>query len=455
MGIALTAEQVAALAPDAASASAGKKLASPRSWQNLGQHDAALWGQCQGSALYDVAVDRGDFTVTCTCPSHKFPCKHGLGLLFMAAATPAALPSGDPPDRVTHWLAERQAKAEARAAKAEALAAQATAPLSAEQQKRAEKRTEKKVSRTAQGLEALDRWMADLIRNGLAGIEAQPATFWEHQAKRLVDAQAPGLAAYIRTLSEIPGASPDWAGRLLVRLGRAALLTQAFRHLDDLDPPLQEELRQIIGWTSTTDDVSAHGTLVEDEWLIVGQWIESDELRPQMRTQRTWLLGTRTGRPALHLQFSALGAPFAEILVPTTRFRGALRFWPGAAPVRARIEARQADGVSSITEPLPGAPTIEAFLDQMVDLLARQPWQPQRRLCVLRRVTPACLAEGAQWWLQDSQGDALPLAGDDHWRLLAISGGRPVDVAGEWDGETVRPLGALADGRYCLLGGAL
>jgi hypothetical protein len=39
----------------------------------------------------------------------------------------------------------------------------------------------------------------------------------------------------------------------------------------------------------------------------------------------------------------------------------------------------------------------------------------------------------------------------DHWLLLALSGGHPVDVAGEWDGAAILPLGVVADGAYCVL----
>ena len=54
-------------------------------------------------------------------------------------------------------------------------------------------------------------------------------------------------------------------------------------------------------------------------------------------------------------------------------------------------------------------------------------------------------------------GTALFTSG--HWlwseslRLLALSGGAPVDLAGEWDGERLLPLGAVVDGRYEVLWG--
>jgi hypothetical protein len=76
---------------------------------------------------------------------------------------------------------------------------------------------------------------------------------------------------------------------------------------------------------------------------------------------------------------------------------------------------------------------------------ARQPWL-DRFLGVLNGVVPARTASG--WLVHDRTGAILPLAAGDHWRLLALSGGRPVDLAAEWDGETLAPLGLLADGAY-------
>jgi len=52
----LTIEQVTALAPDARAAAAAKKLATPTAWRELGRSAEALWGECQGTALYQVRV---------------------------------------------------------------------------------------------------------------------------------------------------------------------------------------------------------------------------------------------------------------------------------------------------------------------------------------------------------------------------------------------------------------
>ena len=102
----LTSEGIAALAPDAKVAAAGKKLGAPKSWQSLGRDQEVLWGECRGSALYQVRADLSDLAVKCSCPSRKHPCKHAIGLLFLSLeATPSETSL---PVWVTDWLARRR-----------------------------------------------------------------------------------------------------------------------------------------------------------------------------------------------------------------------------------------------------------------------------------------------------------------------------------------------------------
>src|SRR5690242_2157132 len=91
------------MAPDTQVQSAGKKLGNPKHWRDLGQDAEAIWGECQGSSLYRVCIILSTLTVKCNCPSRKQPCKHGLGLLLIAATMPDSLVQGTAPD----WLQER------------------------------------------------------------------------------------------------------------------------------------------------------------------------------------------------------------------------------------------------------------------------------------------------------------------------------------------------------------
>jgi SWIM zinc finger len=444
VGMQLTSDQVLALAPDTGSAANGKKLAHVRHWRSLGQSPEAAWGECQGSALYQVRVDLGTLSVKCTCPSHKFPCKHGLGLLLLAL-DPKSVPAAEPPLWVAEWLAKRAAASQEKHERAAKTATAATMEP-AEPAKEQRKRQEKREALLLQGLDSLDLWLADLVRNGLSGVEAQPTSFWERQAAQMVDHQAAGMALRLRQIAGIPGSSSDWPHDLLDRLGRLALLSHAYRHADTLDSALREDVRQLVGWNLKEEEVAERGEMIADDWLILGQHVEDED---RGRVQRTWLLGAATGRAALILQFSYMGQPFKESLVPGTCQHGELAYWPGASGIRARFLTRAAEATP--LDDIPGQASVEAFLEYVAAALARQPWQ-ERFFCALRTVTPIYDTARAAWWVRDETGAALPLAAGDHWRLLAVSGGRPVAVAGEWDGAALLPLGTVAERTYYRLG---
>jgi SWIM zinc finger len=430
----LTLDGVTALAPDAKVVAAGRKLGVPRSWENPGSSAEALWGECNGGAVYQVRVDLSDLAVKCSCPSRKHPCKHGIGLLFLHLETP--LPTAPLPDWVTDWLARRAART---AAKKSAEKPGEAAPDPEAKEKRAKKR----LSRVASGLDALDLWMEDLVRDGLAAAGTRPASLWEAQAKRMVDAQAPGVAARLRHLSGLPNSSPDWPEKLLDGLGRLALLSEAFRRLDTLDEPLAESVRTEVGIALSQEEVLERGEKVSDGWIVLGQRTGEEG---RLRTRRTWLLGGRSGRYALILQFAAAGAPFAEGFASGLAVEGELAFYPGAYPLRAVV--RSLTGRGTRVKKLPGHGTLEAFLDHTSAATAGQPWL-ERLPVALEGVVP--LLDGGRWLVCDRDGEALPLAGTDHWALLSLSGGHPVELAAEWDGHALFPLGVVAEGTYRIL----
>jgi hypothetical protein len=431
----LTVEQINALAPDASSAAAGKKLADKKHWQNQGQSSLAVWGECQGSALYQVKVDLSAFAYNCTCPSRKLPCKHVLGLLLMTAQAAGDVPAGEPPEWVVSWLTKRAETAKKKEEKKQDAAAK---PVDAAAQA---KRAEKRHATVSEGLEQLDLWLCDIIRGGIAGLEIKPPSFWEDEARRLVDVQAKGLATRLKRIGEIPGSRPDWPTKLLGELGRLALLIHAYRGLDRLDAGLQYDVRQLIGWTSDKDEIAAQGEKVADEWLVLGQTLDEED---RLKVQRHWLIGRGTGRSALVLQFATAGQPFPEAIPPATAFEGEIVYYPSAAPQRALIHSRKRD-LGSINRP-PPATGIGEHLRTTAEALGRLPWH-ERTPAVLRgvRIAPH---QKEPWLVVDERGDALPLAGNGHWTLLAITGGQPTDLAGVWDGEALFPLGLFADGHY-------
>jgi hypothetical protein len=443
-----TADQVHAMAPDPASARAGQGLAGPRKWVTLGRDARALWGECQGSGSrpYQVIVDAAEPAFRCTCPSRKFPCKHGLGLLFLYAAQPALVTEeAAEPDWVAEWLAMREARAGKKSEKAAAAPPAERAPDPAAQAKRAMQREE----RVRAGLDDLEQWLHDGIRQGLATAGSRSRKEWERVAARLVDAQAAGAARLVRELATVPNSGDGWPGRLLERMARLQLLVQAARRMDALPEAVAADVRTALGWAARQEEVLG-GAGERDTWSVLGARTVGEDA---LRVQRTWLQGERTGRTALLLAFAAGGQPLEPGPAPGTRFEAELVFYPGALPLRALVRERL-----STPEPvtaMAAADSLEAALGAWSAALCANPWT--ERLALVLRATP--VREGDHWLLRDSAGAALPLAGaadEAAWMLLAAGGGRPVEVAAEWDGTSLVPLAAVAEGRYLVLpsGGA-
>ena len=267
--------------------------------------------------------------------------------------------------------------------------------------------------------------------------------FWEQQAARLVDAQIGGLASRVRALAALPGSGADWPEILLAELGRLALAVRAYERIEHLAPALQQALRQYLGFSVREDEVLAGGDILRDRWHVIGQSGEESE---RVRVQRSWLIGEASARRALLLQFAVGTQPFEASCVPGTAFEAELAFWPGAGAQRALIKGTAAPLPSP--RAFPSAQNLGRLLDETASMLAVNPWV-ERLPAVLAGVVP--VGHGDGWVVADAAGQALPLAGSAPWLWLALSGGAPLDVAVEWDGHALVPLGLFLGGRYHLL----
>lgn len=440
MNVTYTSEQILALAPDASSARSGKTLATPRKWLALGRDDRSIWGECQGSGAkpYQTQIDLNEPAFKCSCPSHKFPCKHALGLFLLLADQPAVIKPASPPVWVTDWLRGRDERAQKQAEKKE----QPPKPVDVEAQS---KRASKREAKIEAGIDDLDIWLRDLIRGGLAKVQTQPSSFWSNPAARLVDAQAPGLARRVRELATIPASGPGWQERLLDRVSRLYLLIEGYRRLDTLSIEMQIDIRAQIGWSQDQDEVLAQPG-VHDHWLVLGQRHTEED---RLRTQRIWLWGQSTRRAALILNFAYGTQPFSDIsLLPATLVKAALAYFPGVCPMRALIKEHSGDAQTMTA--LPGYASLKEAYAAYADVLAQQPWLEQFPFA-LQEVIP--VRRDQRWFLRDRADHTLPLTASfsKGWHLLSMSGGRPLTIFGEWNGTDLLPLSVWAEEHFVRL----
>ena len=433
-----TPEAVLALAPDAGSAKAAQGLAAPRQWESLGRQDFALWGEIKGSGAkpYQSRIDLREPAFKCSCPSRKFPCKHGLALLLVFAREAKVFKEGEPPGWVAEWLAGREQHAEKRAEKA--------AGTEVVDEEAREKRVAQRESRIGAGLGELGVWLGDVVRTGLGAAQAHPAGYWEGMAARLVDAQAPGLARLVRQLEGIVHSGPGWESRLLHGLCRLELIRRAYLRQSELPAGLAQDVRAAVGWTQSQEEMLAQPG-VRDHWRVLGGALETEE---RLRVRRTWLWGKESKRPALLLDFAA-GTQALDAALPTgCMLEAELAFYPGALGLRALAKSK--GPAAACVDPLPGSATIEQALSDYARALARVPWLERWPMTLSAvKVSPRKQPGGDLGWsLIDTANAtlALPPRFTQGWHLLAASGGGTLEVFGEWDGEHLLPLTVAAGG---------
>lgn len=426
----LTADQVTAIVPDAASLKAGRGLATPRKWESLGGDEEALWGLAMGSGKnpYQTRVSLADLASKCSCPSRKFPCKHAIALMLIATSEPGSLGEKARPEWLTEWLASRAERQEKSAAKK---VEKSDKPVD---EKAAAKRREKKAERIDEGVDLLKQTLLDLSREGLASPAARDASTWENLQRRMVDCQAPGLAGAMRLVTDEILRHPQVETELAFEVGRLFLLCESYGRREQLEEGTRAEIEALVGDGLRSDEVKALPPVLDD-WFVAGRKVFE---RDRLVTSMSWLLGCKTRRWAKVLRFAHLPASIAEPWPSGSTVNVGLCFHPGKGPARA-LPVDEGQVVPGRL-PEPSDEGFDAMLSRYAETLAGSPFL--RTMPFLLEIRPA-----AHSWLADVHGRALSWLSDETevLRVEAITGGALTLACGEWDGSSLRLL-ALADG---------
>lgn len=416
-------EHIMGLATDNATARAAGELAGADQWQSAGwilsdsPSDARLlWVEFPEArrAPTLTTVSLPDTWATCSCPATRFPCRHVIALLLRDLQGSIA-PRSDAPE----WAA---------------VAGQSPAPDGRHEAGERE-------AAVVAGMAELRLWLGDLARDGLAGLPKRGRGAWQGAINRLEDAYALEAARELREMAALPGSGNDWPERLLPRLGRLALLAEAFRRLDELPAGERGDALAAAGHYPRSTSAT-----VADDWIVVGRVTEVENRAIRWRT---WLLGRATGRWA-RLDEACAAGDLRGVLLPTGAVAaGELAYLPSAYPLLAqaaaplRVKPLDDDGFSHQET------GIDAALRGYAAALASNPWLRRYPLALhgvwIEPPGPA----GGRWRLRDREGRLLllPPQFGHGWRLLALSADRPLSLFGEWDGATFTPA-SYFDGRW-------
>lgn len=402
-----------------------------RKWESVASDGDALWGICKstGELTYPVMVTLDGKAFHCTCKNRYRPCQHVLSLLlFFLRKNDQITPADERPGWVRDAIRQPEARKSAEVDTSER-----------------EARLSKRIVEMKAGVEELDQWLRDVIRQGLSSLEGAAPEFWERIAARMVDAKLGSVARRIRSFPKLM-AEEQWHEKLLGALSELYLFVQSFRQLEGLPQALQVELLSYGGVNLKKEEV-LEGPAVSDRWLVIGL-VEGEE--EKLRYRRTWLVGEQTGRFALVLDFAWGNERFEGHWVLGSALQGELVYYPGSYPLRALLKRvqpyRQPMDAISITEH--GQEMLEAY----AQALAQNPWISG---------FPVLLGQVRAVWqsgkvvLLDARGMEIPVQAEEahEWVLLAVGGRQEVTVFGEWTGASLRALSVLDSSRVIQLQG--
>jgi len=431
----LSEDQILALAPDEASKKAGLGLANMSKWVSKGANEQAIWGECQGSGSkpYQAQIDLSNIAFKCSCPSRKFPCKHGIALFLLYARQTASFTVDKQPAWVTEWLEKRAEKQEKKAAREEAPVDEAA------QAKRQLARHEKVIH----GIHELQLWIKDIVRNGILSIPEKGFPWFENVAKRMVDAQAPGLANMVRQLGETNFFTEDWQQQFLEQLLKIYIVAEGYSKHHTGETPFLQDLRSWVGFTINQDELKEQSGIT-DTWLVLAK--QSNEV-DNVTTEKYWLYGLEQKKYALVLQFTVRGQGSQLSLTPGLYVQAELVFFPSVNPMRALIKRQLNTQNKNIPTGYSGWDEVNAAQSEMYGRFPVQGEQP----FIVEHLT--VVPYNNQWWLRDQSSRMVPLRNADKniWHILAISGGQPLNMVLIGNTAQVEVAGIWQEHQYLLV----
>lgn len=419
-------QQILDLAPDDSSAKAGLQLAHASKWVKKCSNPKALWGDCQGSGKnpYHTYIDLTTIAFKCSCPSRKFPCKHGLGLLLLYAKQSHTFSvETELPPEVEEWVQKRATKLEHKEQQIQT----ETKPID---EASAQKRIQAREQKIMAGIEELQTWIKDTIRMGIMNIAQNQYQFNKNIIARMNDAQAPGLAFQLKKMNKINFIEDGWQILLTKQLSQVYLLAEAYKNKDSFEPPMQDDLNSLIGWNTSKEEVLGTDS-VNDYWQILAKQSETDDY---LTTSSTWLYGVHSQRFALVLEFYTKNQLPSEVFICGNTLQAELCFYPSLIPLRALVK-QQVSQVMGVTLSN-GVATVEEIKNHMANLYSLSPFVEKIPFIFTGF---AIILKDKHWYITDTCSKALQIANieDECWEMAAVTKGEKLNGFALYENNTM------------------
>lgn len=398
-------------------------FAHPVFFDALSRQPPFVFAHLQGAA-HGILINTDGSHLYCTCPFFPKPCWHARALELLFSQQPELFNTleGELPPWVHALLAGKPASI---------LLNTTPAREAAREQRRHER-----LDRAERGMEDLDVWINDTLRRGLATIVYENPGAIELIASRMADASLTGISRSLRLLAALPPGNPAWTESATKCLADLCMAKHAFQRREHLSEAQAADLQTFLGIATPKEKVLQTGEHIDDAWAVVGRTEET--LEKQLSVRRTWLLGGRTLRHAVLIDY-AFGGVYEPAPEVGRIVQARLAFYPSAFPLRA-LPAQEFKVLPKKVEKLPGFETIRAFAEAYAKALGQNPW-----LSHFPATFPAlsfAAGKNGTFFVFDEAGDALPVQGteEEGWRFMAQTGGRPVCLASVWDGQMLKCL---------------
>jgi hypothetical protein len=271
------------------------------------------------------------------------------------------------------------------------------------------------------------------------------SAWFEGMARRMVDAQAPGLAGMIKSLGEINFYREGWQSEYMDQLLRLYLVISGFKNSDALPPLLQQDIRTWIGFTQNQDELKEQPGIT-DTWLVLGKLVTEED---NITVERNWLYGITSNQYALVLQFlvrgQAQGVQLA--LTPGLFVQAELVFYPSVVPLRAIVKKQIS---TEKVQQYKGFTNWQQVVEAETAFNSALPFRSERPF-IIEQVRPVFY--NMQWWLQDANNAMMGIKSGfkSIWKLLSLSGGDSLNMAVVGKENAYEPFGVWFQNEYKIL----
>jgi len=426
----ITQEYILSISPDAPSTKNANKIFSKTNWK-VKKSDRAVWSEIYGSGKkpYLTQIDTQEIAFKCSCPSRKFPCKHGLALgLYVAQNGLENLSQEEEPLWVKEWLDKRIEKAVKRASK----------PVKVKSVERIKKLEDRRWSSAKKDVESLELWLQDALKLGILDFPNREHGYWEALKKRMVDLKISGFNVFFSQLQSMEYGE-NWELKVVDILSQIHQLVASVKHYDSLDEPFKKELAMLLGWSVNRKELLAdeQSEVVDDVWIVTKVLLEEQE---RLTVRKVYLYGTESNRWAFILEFAHGNSYFEEHYLEGSLVQAKLVFYDGLFKQRAVLKIKGAKEESDFKALRPFA-TLQEAHNAFKEALILFPWIFDYPLFV-----SACnvVEKDKKFYLVDREDSFIELKGmgrSAYYNFLIQSSGAFVDMFLLQNQEQTRVLG--------------